>query len=487
MDNTIVLVQFAFNYPDSSVTPNPPSGILYVGDALKKAGYNVKVYHYHSTMVFTQSDIEQIIKDRPLYVGLSMVSGAPVYYSSVFAQMVKDICPEIPIVVGGVHPTLQPNECLEIPCFDICVMGEGEETSVELADVISRGGALKNVMGIGYKESGKIIINQRRPYIEDLDKYGEDWSLVNLNDYLRKDVNGFHIITSRGCPFDCGFCYNLTFNPGRRWRSHTADFVLKEIRWLHEQTGATIFTFNDDNFFVNQKRAFEILEGCKKMGIKADFVEIRIDSITEEIIRRISGLGIQYIFVGWESGSDRTLKEISKGYSRSLILEKFRLINKIAPDLVVSAYAIIGFPFENESDILSTVDTALEIHKIHPNTMIKIQGYYPFPGTPQYELALKHGYIPVKSPDDWLKISQGENYKRPWLSSRITRQIPLIGDYSQVMCVWEGASYWKKLIAGLFSMIAYYRLKFRIFAVPLDIKLRNMLLKTYSSLKRLGK
>jgi anaerobic magnesium-protoporphyrin IX monomethyl ester cyclase len=486
MKKKIFLIHFAFNFPISSETPYPPSGVLYVGNALKQAGYDVKVRHYHSTEVYTITDVEQMLIEKPLFIGLSMVSGAPVYYGAKFAEMVKTICPDIPIIVGGVHPSLQPKECLELPYFDICVIGEGEETIVELAKVIEEDGDYTKVQGIAYKTNNEIMINIRRPYIENLDKYRQEWSLIDVNKYVRKDKFGlaFHVITSRGCPFGCGFCYNLTFNPGRRWRSHSVEFVMKEISQLHDRTGATVFTFNDDNFFVDKKRAFDILERCQKIGVTADYVEIRVDSITEEVIREITRMKVKIIFVGWESGSDRTLEKIAKGYTRELILKKFKLINDIAPDLIVSGYAIIGFPCEDQSDIASTLDTALQIHKIHPNTTFKIQAYLPFPGTPLYQDALKYGFVPIKLPIDWLKISKGVKPNRPWLSSKMSKNIDMIEKYSQMVYFKKEVSPSVRIITCLFSQVAVFRLRSRFFSLPFDIMLRDIFLRVYRYFKK---
>lgn len=486
MKKNVVLIHFAFNFPIYAGTPYPPSGVLYVGDALKKAGYNVKVFHYHSTEMFTEADVEKIVNENPLFIGLSMVSGAPVYYGALFAEMVKAKRTEIPIIVGGVHPSLQPNECLELPYFDICVIGEGEETAVELAKAIEESRDFDSIPGIGYKKGDEIRINPKRPLIEDLDKYRQDWSLVDVKKYARKESYGtaFHLISSRGCPFKCGFCYNISFNPGRRWRAHSVNFVLDEIRNIHEQTGATIFTFNDDNFFANKKRGLEILEECQKLGITVDYVEVRIDSITEELIKKITDFGVKNIFIGWESGSDRTLREITKGYSRSLIIEKFKVINKIAPELIVSAYAIVGFPFEELSDWRHTLNTALEIHKIHPNTKIRINAYLPFPGTPQYEVALKHGFVPIKTPVNWLKISRGEKPKRPWLTPKMEKDIELMAIYSELLFTHQNVSSLVKLVEKVFAKIASVRLGSGCFSIPFDLKVRDLLLKVYKFINR---
>lgn len=450
-----------------------PLGLAYVGGALKKAGYEVRAFNIFKEDI--NKTIDEITGMKPLFIGFSTMTGQQTKHTYEMSKAIRARDSNIRIVWGGVHPTMLPETCLKEECVDIVCMGEGEELIVELADCLSRGGDLKGVGGIGYKKEGRLIINPRRSFISDLDKYEPDWGLVEdfekcvtvLPD-KRREI-GF--VASRGCPFNCNFCYNLKFND-RRWRRHSFEYVIQRIRYLKEKRNIGAIQFHDDNFFVDMARALKILEKLKEMDVMAASCLIRLDILNEDVLKRLIGLGVKRIFVGWESGSERILKLINKDFTRETILEKFRLLSRF-PDISVTAASIIGFPTEGWEDICQTIDLGVRLSDIVPNIVITFQTFMPYPGSHLYQLAIENGF---QMPDDMSDYDRFDTFAGkmdptwlPWAGKDTKTLLWRIDKYGKLLTHSKGSNLIRTMGKELFYNIGKMRLKAKCFAFPWEI------------------
>ncbi|MEW6108615.1 MAG: radical SAM protein [Nitrospirota bacterium] len=468
----IILVNIASEFRGVEAIKRPPSGLLYVGGALKRAGFLVKVMHISAADI--KKAVEEIVLMRPLFVGVSLFTGLVARHSATFSKELKRLAPNIPIVWGGVHPSLLPEQCLSQPYVDFVCIGEGEETIVELAAALDENLSLDNVKGIGFKRDGNIYITDTRPLIENLDAYEMDWSLLGIKNYVQK-IEGFGemfpYITSRGCPFSCGFCYNYTFNK-RRWRAHSVEHVIEHIKKIKESAVASWVFFDDDNFFANKKRALDILYRLYDIGVYCSFLEIRVDSITKELMRELKDLKVQRIFIGWESGSDRMLKLVTKGFDKKKILEKCNILADY-PEIAIDASAIIGFPTETMEDIGETLDLALRIAEIVPNNNFNIGTYLPYPGTQLYDIAIKEGFVPPKDPEGWgdFDILAG-NIKMtwlPWASNNESEIFRRIDRYSKLLNHMRSPNPFINFLKIVLYMAARFRLSKRFMSLPIEV------------------
>jgi len=391
MNKRIDLVCIAGRHRNTDVLHVPPYGILYVGSSLKRAGYNVVLHHIPSSLI--REEARKIADEKPLFAGFSVFTGFPASASVKMSEMLKAINPDIPIVWGGVHPSAMPEQCLKEKSIDYVVMGEGEETAVELAECIEKCSGFSDIKGLGWKHEGRIFINPPRPFINDLDHFLVDWGITDPERYVETSIDGkriFTFISSRGCRGTCGFCYNMMFNR-RRWRAHSIDYFMSQVCEFKKRYGITHLLCNDDNFFEDEGRAIDIIERLDSTGIHLIFLEMRVSQIRYELVQRLQKLGVNRIFIGWESGSDRILKLIRKGITVKTIREKIRILSDF-PSIAIEASAIIGFPTETKQEIYQTVDLALEMARIHPRISFNLGLYLPYPGTPLYELAKKEGF-----------------------------------------------------------------------------------------------
>lgn len=479
---SVHLVCLAAEYRGIEDRSIPPSGCLYVGGALKETGFKVKVHHICSDQI--EQTAKTIIASNPLFVGFSVITGSPVVHSARMSRFIKQHAPEIPVVWGGIHPSLLPESCLEEDSIDFVVKGEGEITVQELAKALHTNTSVESIEGLGWKDgNGVFHLNPDRPFIRNIDEFRQDWSLLDPKHYVRTGFDGkkyFSFITSRGCPHNCGFCYNLVFNR-RRWRAHSVEFVVDRIQELQELTGIDSVTFSDDNFLVNESRAFEILERLRQIGVNVSWLEVRLDGINERILGELSRLGVRTLFIGWESGSNHTLKAIDKGFDTSLILNGFRLTAKYG--FQVDASAIVGFPFETEADWQATIDMAIRIDSLNPGlNKFNIGVYVPYPGTPIAKTAMEQGF---RFPEDILAwgsfdIVKGQ-MKLPWLSPSQVNRFCKIDRYAKLLYTGSSGNPYTFRLRQLMAHVARFRLKSNMMRFPIEAHLYDFMVRAYLS------
>jgi len=378
---------------------NPPLGLLYVGDALKKAGYEVKVYHLCEDDIYEY--VDEIIGLNPIWVGLSVNTGWSMNAALALSGALKKHS-QIPTVWGNAHPSLLPQQCLAEDAVDYVVIGEGEVTAVELTRAFIQQSDLYEVKGIGFKDrDGSITINEERELIKDLDQYEMDWSLLDPEKYVfpapEFGMNrAFQFITSRGCPHRCAFCFNQRFNRGR-WRAHSEAFVTEKVLELKESLNLDGIRFWDDNFFTNKNRAFSILEQVDLPYT----AEIRVDYFDEDFAERLNKTQCRMVLLGLESGSDRILKLIKKDTTVQTNWRAHHILLNY-PEIAIHPSVIVGFPTETIQDYQKTLNLLAEMIMTKPNFwFVRLGIYVPYPGAELFDVAIQKGLNPPETLAEW--------------------------------------------------------------------------------------
>jgi len=452
----IALIQITCSKDHSEVTL--PLGILSVGSALKRAGFEVKLINITEKNI--SRTVDEIIALSPEFLGVSVMTGIQTKHSAEFCQEIKTRLRQgyggqgknIPIVWGGIHPSLLPEQCLKEDYIDYVVMGEGEITIVEFIKRLKEGGNFNDIVGLGYKKNGEIIINQARKFIENLDDYRLDFGLVDIKKHLfklKKAERAMVYKTSRGCYFNCAFCYNRAFNKNK-WRAWSINAVIEDIDFLKKNYRVDAIKFYDDNFFIDQQRALKILE---KTDLPSH-VEIRIDMITEDLVKKLKELKVSECLIGIESGSNRMLKLINKGYTVDKIRDGVKILAKY--DIYTTYSTIVGLPTETEDEFNKTLDLMYWVHKTHPRAGFTLGAYSPYPGSLMYDFAIKHGFRPPLKTEDWGKIDRfRKDFSSPWANKK----------------VWRIREYFKffSYKIGLLNKWSEFRIRNRFFAFSFDI------------------
>lgn len=381
-----------------------PIGLLYMSSYLKRFGYEVVVRDLNCR------EIEDTLWDSVAIVGISMLS----YARREPYQLIKRIREEhsdIRIVVGGMHSTEMPKLLVDNLPIDAVVMGEGEVTIKELADLwIGRAGKLKDIRGIATRKYG---IHKPRELIENLDDLPmPDYSQVNLDDYhctMARDrpnevVNGIRIsearyanmITSRGCMGRCKFC-NAPKHWGYRVRFMSVGRVFDEIKCLYGM-GVRVFNFNDDSFGQRQDFVVDLCKRIVKSGMRiAWYCDMRVDCVSENMLKWMRKSGCFAIAFGVESGSEKILKNIGKGITKNQIRDAVRMTKNAG----IRAYALlmVGNMGETDGTVVETIDLMNEV-KID---IYSTNGFvWVYPGTVYYDIMKKKNKI---NDEYWLEES----------------------------------------------------------------------------------
>jgi anaerobic magnesium-protoporphyrin IX monomethyl ester cyclase len=323
-----------------------PLGCLYLTRALEEAGFKVDFRDYQLCAAGDPFDVEaflSFVAEPAPVVGLSCMANL-LPFTLLAAQALKARDPDRKIVLGGVGTKAVEDQILRrFPWIDIIARGEGEGTGPEMMRALD-GGRLDSVLGLSYRQNGSIRHNANRPRQRDLDAIGfPAFQKIDLSRY-----QGYGMMTSRGCPYPCTFCSVV---PVWNYESYarSPENIVEEMALLHREAGVNLFLFQDE-FFVSGKK--QVMEFCRALGRSGLAVEWkafgRVNLTDEEMMRAMADAGCLELRFGIESGSDRVLKEIKKGFTAA---ESLALIPKavgIFPR--VDAFYVWGFPFETLDD-----------------------------------------------------------------------------------------------------------------------------------------
>ena len=396
----------------------PPISLATIGAVLEKDGHSVKIIDCAAQGV-GWGELKQLINNfSPAIVMWS--TGTPSIKSDLgFASLIKGCDDKIITLVFGTHVTVLDSQCMEAyPEIDVIVRNEPEITSRELVSTLHKGGEIKEIEGITYRDAAGVIVrNPPRPFIENLDELPfPAWHLVNL-DYYRLPLKGkryLMISPLRGCPFKCSFCTCHTYY-GRRLRKRSVESVIAEIKYDADQFGISDFFFWAETFVVDKEYVRSLCSAIIEKGINISWTSnSRVDTVDRPLLTLMAKAGCWMISYGIESGSQTVLDEADKGTRVMQACEAVR--NAREAGIKTVGHFILGLPGETEESLAHTIDYANELG-------LDLAQFYcavPFPGSRLYERALEEG---------WISNSDFGNFKQdyalmelPTVSSRLVNR-----------------------------------------------------------------
>ena len=405
-------------YPSGSTRHLPFAllGLGYLAAVLEKNQYEVDVIDCQALKLSYENFRSELGKRKPNIVGLT--SSTLTYNSALkLARIAKEVLPECLTILGGPHVTFWDDKALkECPDVDVIVRREGEYTLLELVQKLEAGKSFRDVLGITYRENGKITRNPDRPYIEDLDSLPFPARHLWPMEQLRKYEDIIYLAASRGCVFWCDFCSTVRMH-GRHFRMRSPKSIVDELEFLHKTYGVTDFTFCDDAFTVDPHRTQELcgLIVERKLKIKWN-CGTRVDMLTRELLLTMREAGCISVWFGVESGSQKILDAMEKGISIEQTKRVFGWVRELGLKPVPNV--ILGFPGETKASAWKTIRF---VEKISPDQV----GFYniatPFPGTPMYDLVQKNGWLKVTDFDQY--DTAAPIFETPWLSMEELREI----------------------------------------------------------------
>ncbi|MCE4628398.1 MAG: B12-binding domain-containing radical SAM protein [Desulfurococcales archaeon] len=374
----------------------PPLGLASIAAVLENAGFKVRIIDSPTLEIEEDEWLREVKSWSPDVVGISLLTPlAPRGYRAI--KRLKEEMPDVPIIVGGPHPTFMYEEALREGA-DIVVMGEGELTTLELVKTLQAHGMspehLKNVRGIAFKAGdGRTVVTPPRPVVRNLDLL--PWParhLLPMEKYtlFGKPIRVAHVMASRGCPYGCIYCTTSYFW-GRRVRFRSAENVVGEIEYLVDKYHVKYVVFADDELVLNKKFVKDYVRLMKERGLDLPFAcGARVDHVNREFMKFLFDNNCVTIYFGVESAKQETLDRIGKRITIDQIKRAFQWKKELGGFAVGSF--ILGFPWETIEDMKRTVEFAIRLDPDYA----QFTALTPYPGTPLFEYAKKHGLI-----EDW--------------------------------------------------------------------------------------
>jgi len=357
---------------------NPLIGLAALAAVLEKNGYEVAVVDC-PRLDMTHEDLRrEIARLEPDIAGITCVTTT---FSSALqaARVIKESNSRALIALGGPHATFMDRQILsEEPEVDIVVRGEGEQTILELASLVSDSclKGLHEVAGITFRKNGQIVQTPNRPFIQNLDQLPfPAFKYFPLRKYRLFGKLVLPIVTSRGCSFQCAFCL-VPQIAGNRFRARSPKNVVDELEWLRDAYGAAVFTFHDETFTYDKKRALEICEEIKKRNIGVPWdCQTRVDQISKKLLVKMKNADCQLVSYGVESGNQKMLDAMKKGTTVEQNERAIRWTKEAGLSVAISA--IIGYPGETMDTLEQTLDF---VRRTEPDDVYLCLAT-PYPGT----------------------------------------------------------------------------------------------------------
>ncbi len=433
-----------------------PLGLLYLSSTLRQAGHQVRL------AIAADEDPVAVAQEwQPGVVGYSVYTGSQTYYRDLNLR-IKKALPGVVSAFGGPHPTYFP-EFIEEPGVDAVCIGEGEGAILDLVNAVEAGRPLSGIENWWFKQNGGVERNPLRPAEDDLDRLPfPDRELIYEQDSFTRESGIKHFITSRGCPYNCTYCFNhalaaLYRGKGRRLRQASVDKVIEEVRWVKERYPLQFVVFLDDLFIVSTEWLRELADRFpKEIGLPF-FCNVRANLVTEDKIALLRQAGCTSVGMGVETGNAQLRNEILKrALSDEQIIGASHLIRQAGIQLITTN--MLGLPGGTLANDFETLALNHACRPAYANAFL----YQPYPRTELGEYARQHGFVEgsLDEIDDsaWersvLRFSspeekrQIENFNKlfalavewPWLTGLVRRLIKLPPNplYRLAFKLWKG-------------------------------------------------
>lgn len=398
------IMKVLFIYPNIIESPKDISaGLAILAAIAKKQGHETLLID--STFGVTDSEIlEKVMSFSPNLVAITTATNDFEYACHISSLIKQNL--KVPIIVGGFHPTIAPEEVISKNCFDIVCIGEGENAFLELLEKMQKNKSIDKIQNLWIKQNGKIIKNPIRKLIENLNNLSfPDRDIFDYKRYLDWNHGTATFLSTRGCPFQCSYCINhfltkMYKGQGKYVRFRSIDNLFEEIKQVLNKYKESIknIEFYDDTFTLDEER---IKEFCKRYPLEIGIpfnINVRVNAVNLEMFKELKKAGCVRVSIGIESGDEYIRNTILKrNMTNQQIVDTFKSAKEAG--LKTYSFNMVGIPFETKESIRKTI----ELNKQCSPDFVGVSIFNAFKGTEIYELCKKNG---------WLKESYSKSYFR---------------------------------------------------------------------------
>ena len=420
--------------------------------------------------------------DDALCLAVSLVTGPMIRETVAIAREAKRLYPDKPVILGGWHPSLLPEQTLADANVDVVVRGQGEDAMLEVVRRIEAGESLEGVAGVGYKREGELVFNPPRAMRPIAELPPKAYELADFDAYQRMTGKRWAMYTSSlACPYNCSFCTNAAVYQ-RAWNALPADQAAEEMADLTARYGLELLWVVDDNFLVDLGRAVAIGEGLIRRGARHEWsvqaTTNLVARLSVEELKTLRRAGLTQICHGAESASAKVLAAMHKDFQK---LDTIHTAARkcIEAGIRPSFNIIFGFPGEGRAERRETVRFISDVSTRYRGAEFWTNIFTPYPGSPALDEAVKLGVEPPQTLAGW-----ADYFPRyttlPWLKGREHRRVQTMRDYLRVAFDRKPIASDRRssLVRGLhraISLPARWRLKRDVYAIPFELWLKNAL------------
>ena len=463
----------------------PPLGTLSVAGYLESN--NIPILHIDAVL---HENCEQIIIDQisdgAICLALGFGTGPAISQAIRISEMVKDKFPNFPIIWGGWHPSLLPQQTLQHSSVDIIITGQGEITLYETVECLRNSDDLKKVFGIGYKIGENVIMTPPRPLV-NLDEFPPmAYHLIDFKDYPgppnRRSTPSdrfSNFRSSQGCPWRCAYCADpQVFN--RRWMTLSIQNTVDELENLVNSYGITYVDFVDDTFIVNINRTKEFSKELIKRNLplkwSGNVRTGRIAKLDDSDLDLMKKSGCDLIHPGVEASSQEMLDYIQKDEKHENTMIAAEKLKKAG---ITGLYAfMVSFPDEPDDFIDAQFEMIRNMKKLDPNVITPVNFYVPYPGNSLYERSKEKGFIPPANLEEWADFGTRIGTAVPWITQAYREKVMMLDKYllpaaypSRHLKWRMENTWWLGQLYKILSLIANFRVEKKWYKWSLDWKL----------------
>ena len=478
-----------FFFPSfASSEATAPLGILAVATPLLRSGYTIRLIDSTITPNYKQRVLEEV--EDAICLCISLVTGPMIRETVEIARAVKAWNPDFPVILGGWHPSLLPKQTLESEFVDIVVRGQGEVALLEVVQHLESRSAIDLIPGIGFKRDRKLIFTTERPLKPIVDSPPKAYHIADFDAYERVCGRRWAMyISSLACPYNCSYCTNASVY-GRKWNARPAEQFVEETVDLTRRYGLELLWVVDDNFLVDLDRARLIADGLVRAGANFKWSIQATTNLTARLsvedLKLLHRGGLQQICHGAESGSQKVLKLMNKGFQNfDTIYETARrcLEAGVRPSFNI----IFAYPGEGPVERRQTIKFIMDMCRRHPGAEFWTNIFTPYPGAPVMEHAEEFGIQVPTSFEGWADFFPRYTVL-PWLKGTEHRRLQVMRDYLRLAfdrfpIGADTRSRSTRLIQKSFSIPARWRLDHDVYALPVELWISDKLKRKTAALK----
>lgn len=370
----------------------PPIGLCSLAAWLEKHGYQAAIHDCYAWPMQDERILQRLREEEPDFLGLTTTTSS--FLDAVrLAGLVKQAFPRIKTVFGGVHVSALRERLLDdYPEIDYAIVGEGEQTLLELLEHGGEGNGLEGIAGLIHRRGAEAVFGGPRKPHKDLDEFPfpayeklEGFpAAYKLPIFSYPRTPNTTAITSRGCPYQCSYCDRSVF--GQSFGFHSADYMFELTRHLNQRFGIRHINFYDDLFTFNRQRVADYCERLLRARLGVTFnCAARAEHIDLDLLHLMKKAGCWMMSLGIETGDPALLKLHRPNTNLDLIRERLALIKQAG--IRAKGLFMLGLPGESEESIEKSIRFVLDL----PLDDFNLAKFTPFPGSPLYRDIQHHG------------------------------------------------------------------------------------------------